>query len=102
MKKNFPIKAFNTYLDDRLEDATYYPKKRIVGLDDWRGFFKNSDDEIVFGQPLKESEDSYWYYHGPLFGGVIQIFDIEREEFHSLFIEYMNKYYPELKVQKVS
>jgi len=101
MKKNFPIKALITYLDDMFEDTTYYSKRRVESANEWKGFFRNSDDEILLGQPLDEPEDSSWFCHGPIFENATFLFNISWAEFYLLLKDYINQRFPELNIRKV-
>ena len=96
MKPYWDEKFDNTYLGD-------FYKENSGWRDDWYGIAikkPNGGEELIVGYPIKDRDDTIWYYSGHMFRGHSKLFNLTKEEFNSSMVRYLNKKY-NLKIKEV-
>jgi hypothetical protein len=86
------------YFDDRFKDS-FYGEEEVEGGYMWIGIF-DDDDTMLIGTPLND-DSGEWFSHGPIFGDANDILGITQQEFNQSMIRYLNKEYPEVKIERI-
>ena len=94
-------KLMKSYWDERFNDA-YLTEWNELAYD-WYGIAikkPNGGEELIVGYPIKDRDDTIWYYSGHMFRGHSKLFNLTKEEFNSSMVRYLNKKY-NLKIKEV-
>lgn len=85
------------YFDFKFKDSFYEENVKMEGPGKWHGIF--SAEDMLVGHP--SNDDSLWFSHGPILGHGTSILDITPKEYHQSMARYVNKKYPEVRVNDI-
>lgn len=94
-------KLMKSYWDEIFND-TYLTEWNVLAYE-WYGIAikkPNGGEELIVGHPIKDKDDTLWYYSGHMFRGHSKLFNLTKEEFNSSMVRYLNKKY-NLKIKEV-
>jgi len=86
------------YFEDKFNGATYEEEVEVESMHRWNGFFIG--DDMLLAHPSDDDSD-LWFSNGPIFGDGILILDISPSAFHRYMIRYINKKYPDIRIDRI-
>lgn len=101
MTDNTIDKLMKPYWDEQFKDS-YLTEWNGLAYD-WYGIAikkPNGGEELIVGYPIKDKDDTLWYYSGHMFRGHSKLFNLSIKEFNSAMVRYINKKY-NLNVKEV-
>ncbi len=98
MTDNTIDKLMKPYWDEKFKDAYLgdFYSKNSGWREDWYGIVikkPNGGEELIVGYPIKDKDDSLWFYDGNMFTNGHILFNLSKPQFNQSMLRYINKKY---------